>query len=140
MESVIYEPSTSNQIERWWKELHERLEKYFKKQLNSLLDKRQYDPHNKIHRSILAYIMVPIIQKHIDEFVSILNAHRIQEQKESKVPCGVPNHIYNFPECYGLQECGVQVEHSALKRVAKVSGVLGAENDYMNCHTREKCQ
>ena len=26
---IIYGPSTSNKIERWWRDLHERLEKFF---------------------------------------------------------------------------------------------------------------
>ena len=38
------------QIERWWKELHERLEKFFKQPLNRLKDDGNYDPHNEIHR------------------------------------------------------------------------------------------
>lgn len=42
MDSVIYGPSTSNQIERWWKELHERLEKYFKVKLKWLKDQGHY--------------------------------------------------------------------------------------------------
>lgn len=49
-ETVIYGPSTSNQIERWWKELHERLEKFYKQPLNWLKDQGYYDPHNEIHR------------------------------------------------------------------------------------------
>ncbi|XP_020917211.1 uncharacterized protein LOC110254544 [Exaiptasia diaphana] len=44
-ESVIYGPSTSIQIERWWKELHERLEKYFKEHLYYLKENRFYDPN-----------------------------------------------------------------------------------------------
>jgi hypothetical protein len=28
MEAIIHGPSTSNKIERWWRDLHERLEKY----------------------------------------------------------------------------------------------------------------
>ncbi|XP_078484142.1 uncharacterized protein LOC144744114 isoform X2 [Ciona intestinalis] len=43
-DTVIYGKSTSNQIERWWKELHERLEKYFKRQLMSLKDLGHYNP------------------------------------------------------------------------------------------------
>ena len=38
------------QIERWWRELHERLEKFFKHQLNFLKDQSYYDPHNRTHR------------------------------------------------------------------------------------------
>eukprot|EP00794_Sanderia_malayensis_P002327 gene2327-2679_t len=37
-DSIIYGPSTSNQIERCWRELQEKLEKYFKSQLNWLRD------------------------------------------------------------------------------------------------------
>ena len=46
VEAVIYGPSTSNKIERWWRDLHKRLEKYFKIQLTQILRDRQYDPHN----------------------------------------------------------------------------------------------
>jgi mitochondrial fission protein ELM1 len=44
--SIIYGPSTSNKIERWWRDLHERLERYFKEQSNTLLKGMEYDPHN----------------------------------------------------------------------------------------------
>eukprot|EP00111_Clytia_hemisphaerica_P012372 TCONS_00036343-protein len=40
---VQYGPSTANKIERWWRELHHRMEKYFKEQLRSLLDNGDYD-------------------------------------------------------------------------------------------------
>jgi hypothetical protein len=32
-------------IERWWKELNERIEKYFKEHLNWLKDQGHYNPH-----------------------------------------------------------------------------------------------
>ena len=38
MDAIIYGPSTSNKIERWLRDLHHRLEKYFKAQLRELLD------------------------------------------------------------------------------------------------------
>ena len=37
-------------IERWWKELHERMEKFFKDQLNWLKDRAYYDPDDDIDR------------------------------------------------------------------------------------------
>ena len=48
--SVIHGPSTQNKIERWWRELLERLERYFKQQLNQLLENGDYDPGNEVHR------------------------------------------------------------------------------------------
>ena len=39
-------------IERWWRELHERMEKYFKEQLNWLKDRGHYNPHSERDRYI----------------------------------------------------------------------------------------
>ena len=68
-DSVIYGPSTSNKIERGLRDLHERLEKFFKSQLSELLRGREYDPHNALDRQLLAYVYVPIIQRECDIFV-----------------------------------------------------------------------
>ena len=38
------------QIERWWKELHDRLEKYFKDHLRWLKDQNHYDPNDETNR------------------------------------------------------------------------------------------
>ena len=37
-------------IERWWKKLHNRLEKYFKTKLVQLKDNGDYDPSDKLDR------------------------------------------------------------------------------------------
>ena len=47
-ESVILGKSIANQIERWWRELHDCFEKYFKEQLMHLLEQGYYDPQNEI--------------------------------------------------------------------------------------------
>lgn len=49
-ESVLYGPSTQNKIERWWRELLERLEKFFKIQLSTLAEDGQYDPSDETDR------------------------------------------------------------------------------------------
>lgn len=40
------------QIERWWKELHERLEKYFKDKLIWLKNEHHYNPHDATDRYV----------------------------------------------------------------------------------------
>lgn len=50
--------------------------------------------------------MVPLFQNEADIFVEMWNTHRIRAQKQTLLPDGVPNHIYAFPEEYGLHECG----------------------------------
>ncbi len=47
---VIHGPSTENKIERWWKELLERLEQFFKDQLSALLEEGDYERDDPIHR------------------------------------------------------------------------------------------
>lgn len=56
---------------------------------------------------MLAYIMIPKMQKEIDLFVELWNSHRIRCQKNTYLPDGVPNHIYDFPDQYGLEDCGM---------------------------------
>ena len=58
-------------------------------------------------RKILAFIMIPVIQREINIFKDkIWNVHRIRQQKDTILPAGVPNHIYDFPENYGLKNHG----------------------------------
>ena len=51
--------------------------------------------------------MIPLLQKELDEFKdTVWNTHRIRYQKETLLPDGIPDHMYSFPERYGLEECG----------------------------------
>lgn len=56
-----------------------------------------------------------MIQKQLDIFCSGWNSHRIRYQKDTYLPNGVPNHIYSFPEEYGLEDCGMYQKHKNLK-------------------------
>ena len=56
---------------------------------------------------LLAFIMIPLIQKDLDVFrESVWNTHRIRAQ-DTILPGGIPNHMYSFPEQYGPEECGL---------------------------------
>jgi len=57
-DAVFYGPSTQNKIERWWQDLHERMERFFKDQLKSLVESREYDSSDKIDRHEI--LIVPI--------------------------------------------------------------------------------
>lgn len=51
--------------------------------------------------------MIPIVQRELDEFREVVwNSHRIRYQRDTVLPNGIPNHIFEFPEKYGLRECG----------------------------------
>ena len=53
-ECVVYGRSTSNKIERWWRDLHEKMEIYFKTQVSRLRQRRCYDPNCITDRRIMA--------------------------------------------------------------------------------------
>ncbi|XP_078487929.1 uncharacterized protein LOC144745874 [Ciona intestinalis] len=139
-DTVIYGKSTSNQIERWWKELHERLEKYFKRQLMSLKDLGHYNPDIALDRDILAFVYIPVLEKEMKVFVDNWNTHRIRYQRGTYLPNGIPNHIYNFPENYGLEKCGQHITDSQLKEVCEVSGVLDVRTDFLLSSQRKTLQ
>ena len=101
VDSVIFGPSTTNKIERWWREVHEKLETFFKVQLSSLLRRAEYDPHNCVDRQLLAYVYIPIVQRECDSFIDNWNNHRIRHQEKMEIPTGVPDHMYFIPEQKG---------------------------------------
>ncbi|CAB4023493.1 Hypothetical predicted protein [Paramuricea clavata] len=118
----------SQQIERWWRELHERLEKFFKHQINWLKDRGHYDPHSDQDRMLIAFLMIPVLQKQLDSFKdTVWNCHRIRTQKETLLPDGV--RIIWWP-----------VTEDQLKDVAELSGVLELDDDFIQSESREKCE
>ena len=93
-DSIIHGPSTSNKIERWWRDLHERFEAFFKEQLTVLLRRREYDPLNSTDRQLLAYVFIPIVQRECDICVKYWNSHRIHGQDKVEISTGVPEHVF----------------------------------------------
>ena len=67
-------------------------------------------------RMLLAFLLIPVVQKEVDLFRTVVwNSHKIRTQKDTALPDGIPDHIYNFPETYGLEECGMTVYIFTLK-------------------------
>ena len=57
---------------------------------------------------MLAFVMIPMLQRELEDFRTVWNTHRIRAQKDTYMADGVPNHIFQFPERYGLKACGWQ--------------------------------
>ena len=137
VDSVIYGPSTSNKIERWWKDLHERMEKDLKQQLNHLLLSKKYDPMSSSDRKILAYVFIPVLQRECDIFCRMWNSHRVRYQAGLELPTGVPDHMFAFPEKYGGKDKSVEVTYEALLEVADLSHLENAPSDYLEEDERQ---
>ena len=47
------------------------------------------------------------MQKELDLFRdTVWNSHRIRKQRDARLPKGIPDHIFNFPENYDAEQCG----------------------------------
>ena len=125
-DSVIYGPSNTHKIERWWYELHGRLKAYFKAQLSLLLKNMEYDPHNNLHRQVLAYIYVPVVQRECDIFTNIWNSHRIRCQGK-EVQTGIPNRMLESPEMYGGSSSSNIISKNQLCDATQASKILKTE-------------
>ena len=85
-DTVHFGSSTSNRIERYWKEIHERMEKFFKRQLLELLERGHYDPEDEDDRNILAFIYITIVQREVNIFIELWNNSRTRFQKNTLMP------------------------------------------------------
>lgn len=130
--SVLFGPSTSNKIERWWKEIHERMEKFIKEQLRILLLNHDYDPLKDLDRKILAYVSIPVVQKESDIFVRGWNSHRVRQQKDVMLPAGIPDHLFSFPEKYNAEDQHTEVTNDALVEVGSLAELDQVEDDYLS--------
>ena len=131
LERVIFAKTTVNQVKRWLKELHDRFEKYFKEQLVNLLEQGHYDLQNEIHRNIIAYVYVLVLEREMHLFVTNWNNGRIRFQKDTILPVGVTVHIYSFPEKYNLEKCDLSISKKQLQHVLELSEFLRISNEYL---------
>lgn len=140
VDSVAYGPSTTNKIQRWWRGLHERLEKYFNQQPKMLLEAKDYELSDITDMQLLAYVFIPVLQRECDTFVSIWNSHRIREQANMYLPNVILDHMFNFPEKYSANKIGLRVSSDDLQEVVAVSGILNVTTEFMGVNLLQLCQ
>ena len=140
VKSIASGSRTTYKIERWWWNLHTRLEKYFTEQLRELLDASEYDPHNDTDRQILAYVYIPIVQRECEIFISMWNSHRVREQANLALPTDIPDHMFLFPDRYGGHEMGIPLSADKLKEVAERSGILESISDNKDHNLHHICE
>ena len=138
-ESVMFGKSAANQIERWWRELHDCFEKYFKEQLMHILQQGHYDPQKEIYRSIIAFVYIPALEREMHFFVTNCNNHQIRFQKDTILPDGAPEHIYSFPEKYSFEKCGLSISEEQLQQLVELSRVQRISNEYLENDFKNRC-
>ncbi len=57
-----------------------------------------------IDRWLLAFVIVDLLQREMDEFVNHWNSHIIRPSNRAESPGGIPNDLYEMPSCLGIPE------------------------------------
>lgn len=77
LDGVIVGPSTDNKIERFWRDVREKVVDNIKPTLRALYEEGRYDPTSQDDRDILSGVFIPIIQKELDRFMEYHNSKRL---------------------------------------------------------------
>ena len=105
VDSIIYGPSTSNEIEWWWRDLHERFERFFKEHLAYLL--QRWNTHRiREQKNLLLPTGVP---DHMFSF----------PEQYGSTQCGIPicpEHLREVAEVSGLLNSVELVEDLRIRR------------------------
>ena len=98
-DSIIYGPSTNNKIERWWRDLRERLEAFFTEENTNLLT-----------QTIDTFLRMFLYQlsKECDIFSKCWNSHRNSGQDKVELPTGVAKYVFSFSEQYKGNNMGIR--------------------------------
>lgn len=129
VDSIIYGISSSNKIECWWRDLHERFRCYFKEHLTYLLQRRDYDPHNAHHRQLTAYVFIPVIQKECNIFVNNASYSNRCARAHVFVPWTIWEHtLWHFDSS------------GAYKKIREAFGLLDSVEQENNMRLKDECE
>jgi hypothetical protein len=100
--SFIYGSSPSNiRIEAWWSVFRRLKMSWWIEICKGIAMSGEFDKSNRMHRYCLAFVIVPILQKELDDFVKWWNSHRIRYNRKSDSPKGIPDDLFDIPEAVG---------------------------------------
>ncbi|XP_076828986.1 uncharacterized protein LOC143475128 [Brachyhypopomus gauderio] len=112
--SHMYGSSTSNQrIESWWSILRKGRSQFWMELFADLRDAGHFSGSHE-HQCLLRFCFGDVVQKDLDECVTLWNSHRIRTSRTASCPGGVPNELYYLPHRFGSRDCGFRVEQTEL--------------------------
>ncbi|XP_076850597.1 uncharacterized protein LOC143500366 [Brachyhypopomus gauderio] len=112
--SHVYGSSTSNQrIESWWSILRKGRSQFWMELFADLRDAGHFSGSHE-HQCLLRFCFGDVVQKDLDECVTLWNSHRIRTSRTASCPGGVPNELYYLPHRFGSRDCGFRVEQTEL--------------------------
>ncbi|XP_039623028.1 uncharacterized protein LOC120537856 [Polypterus senegalus] len=114
MSSHMYGSSTNNQrIESWWSIFRKGRSQFWMELFADLRDAGHFNGSRE-HQCLLRFCFKDVIQKDLDECMTLWNSHRIRPSTTASCPGGVPNELYYLPHRFGSRECGFRIECTEL--------------------------
>lgn len=110
--SFQYGPSTSNQrIEMLWSFLMKNFTQFWRNLFKDLRDAGLLNTALQVN--CLRFSFMPLIRHRLEIFKNLWNSHRIRSQRNSEVPCGIPDVLYNQAIMFGDTDYSFSVPYSS---------------------------
>lgn len=110
--SFQYGPSTSNQrIEMLWSFLMKNFTQFWRNLFKDLRDAGVLNTALRVN--CLRFSFMPLIRHRLEIFKNLWNPHRIRSQRNSEVPCGIPDVLYNQAIMFGDTDYSFSVPYSS---------------------------
>ena len=130
--------STSNQrIERFWGNLRIGFTVFWRNLFRDMVDSGMLRIDNQVHVEILRFCFMHLIQRDLDSFVELWNLHRIRQQRNVEMPCGIPSVLYHQPELFDTQDymyplrCSFQCIEHLQTTYTKPKARIGCRDEFI---------
>ena len=80
-----------------------------------------FKPDNKLHKELLLFVFMPILQKEMNEFLMTWNSRNVRQS--AAAPGGVPDVLFHVPGTAGFQNQGICAERRDIDVAGDVLGV-----------------
>ena len=121
-ESVSYASSTRNQrIEAFWSRLKRYKLSWWIDFFTGMTISGIFKPDNKLHKELLLFVFMPILQKEMNEFLMTWNSRNVRQS--AAAPGGVPDVLFHVPGTAGFQNQGICAERRDIDVAGDVLGV-----------------
>ena len=125
-------------VTTFWNKVNLHIGGLFRPMLDSLLNSGKYDATSELHRKVLAYIFVPVIQRELDLLMDQHNTNCIRKQKGARLPTGGrPEYFFRCPESFGGKFEGRVIDKETLSITSEefssltTSNVVKVEDDLL---------
>ncbi|KAK6984136.1 hypothetical protein R3P38DRAFT_3333007 [Favolaschia claudopus] len=100
-----------------WSQLRRRFTPGFEEILDVGVNEGWYDPSNLIQALVFRWVFIPWLQRELDAYRDRVNNTAKRADRNKVLPHGIPNHMYESPEDYGVLDFKIQVDPTAVAHV-----------------------